>query len=159
MRKQLELENAIASELAGSGDAVLRALNAASPDEPDRLVIPGQDLHKFCLLYGPESRIPLDLDALWESRPIGSYHGEPCLVLDDLGDRLHIVYLGMEERRAGRMSSLRASSCSTARTSASPRSAMSATAADQNTLPTTAASCSSAFSSAASPSSRAAMIP
>src|SRR5215472_3684610 len=30
-----------------------------------------------------------DLDALWESRPIGSYHGEPCLVLDDLGDRLH----------------------------------------------------------------------
>ena len=29
-----------------------------------------------------------DLDGLWESRPIGSYHGEPCLVLDDLGDRL-----------------------------------------------------------------------
>src|SRR6185437_14983699 len=41
-----------------------------------------------------------DLDGLWESRPIGSYHGEPCLVLDDLGDRLHIVYLGMDERRA-----------------------------------------------------------
>ena len=31
-----------------------------------------------------------DLDGLWESRPIGSYHGEPCLVLDDLGNRLHI---------------------------------------------------------------------
>ncbi|MFZ2046403.1 MAG: hypothetical protein WAV12_20620, partial [Trebonia sp.] len=44
-----------------------------------------------------------ELDALWESRPIGSYHGEPCLVLDDLGDRLHIVYLGMEERRAGQL--------------------------------------------------------
>ena len=44
-----------------------------------------------------------DLGALWESRPIGSYHGEPCLVLDDLGDRLHIVYLGMEERRAGQL--------------------------------------------------------
>src|SRR5579863_3927578 len=41
-----------------------------------------------------------DLDALWESRPIGSYHGEPCLVLDDLGDRLHIVYLGKDARRA-----------------------------------------------------------
>ena len=41
-----------------------------------------------------------DLAGLWESRPIGSYHGEPCLVLDDLGDRLHIVYLGMDERRA-----------------------------------------------------------
>ncbi len=38
-----------------------------------------------------------DLGALWESRPIGSYHDEPCLVLDDLGDRLHIVYLGMDE--------------------------------------------------------------
>src|SRR5215469_14178662 len=44
-----------------------------------------------------------ELEALWESRPIGSYHGEPCLVLDDLGDRLHIVYLGMEERRAGQL--------------------------------------------------------
>src|SRR6185437_5049480 len=44
-----------------------------------------------------------DIDALWESRPIGSYHGEPCLVLDDLGDRLHIVYLGMDERRAAQL--------------------------------------------------------
>src|ERR1700684_4543176 len=44
-----------------------------------------------------------DLDALWESRPIGSYHGEPCLVLDDLGDRLHIVYLGMDEQRAAQL--------------------------------------------------------
>ena len=44
-----------------------------------------------------------ELDALWESRPIGSYHGEPCLVLDDLGDRLHIVYLGMDERRAAQL--------------------------------------------------------
>src|SRR6201996_4550326 len=44
-----------------------------------------------------------DLGGLWESRPIGSYHGEPCLILDDLGDRLHIVYLGMDERRAGQL--------------------------------------------------------
>ena len=44
-----------------------------------------------------------DLDGLWESRPIGSYHGEPCLVLDDLGDRLHIVYLGMDEQRAAQL--------------------------------------------------------
>jgi hypothetical protein len=44
-----------------------------------------------------------DIDALWESRPIGSYHGEPCLVLDDLGDRMHIVYLGMDSRRAGQL--------------------------------------------------------
>jgi hypothetical protein len=44
-----------------------------------------------------------DLDGLWESRPIGSYHGEPCLVLDDLGDRLHIVYLGMDGQRAAQL--------------------------------------------------------
>jgi CHAT domain len=44
-----------------------------------------------------------DLDALWESRPVGSYRGEPCLVLDDLGDRLHIVYLGMDKRQAERL--------------------------------------------------------
>src|ERR1700753_1925606 len=43
------------------------------------------------------------LDGLWESRPIGSYHGEPCLVLDDLGDRLHIVYLGMDSERAAQL--------------------------------------------------------
>jgi hypothetical protein len=44
-----------------------------------------------------------DIDALWESRPVGNYRGEPCLVLDDLGDRLHIAYLGMDERRAGQL--------------------------------------------------------
>ena len=37
---------------------------------------------------------------LWESRPVGSFHGDPCLVLDDLGDRLHIAYLGKDGRRA-----------------------------------------------------------
>lgn len=41
-----------------------------------------------------------EVDALWESRPMGSFRGEPCLVLDDLGDRLHITYLGTDARRA-----------------------------------------------------------
>ena len=41
-----------------------------------------------------------DLDALWRSRLVGEYRGEPCLVLDDLGDRLHIVYLGRDSARA-----------------------------------------------------------
>jgi hypothetical protein len=41
-----------------------------------------------------------DVDSLWESRPMGSFRGEPCLVLDDLGDRLHITYLGTDARRA-----------------------------------------------------------
>ncbi len=41
-----------------------------------------------------------DLDALWQSRLVGEYRGEPFLVLDDLGDRLHIVYLGRDSVRA-----------------------------------------------------------
>jgi hypothetical protein len=41
-----------------------------------------------------------DLDALWQSRPVGEYRGEPCLVLDDLGSRLHIAYLGRDTSRA-----------------------------------------------------------
>jgi len=42
----------------------------------------------------------MDLDALWQSRPVGEYHGEPCLVLDDLGARLHIAYMGRDTTRA-----------------------------------------------------------
>jgi len=41
-----------------------------------------------------------DLGALWQSRVIGEYRGEPCLVLDDLGDRLHIAYQGRDSARA-----------------------------------------------------------
>ena len=41
-----------------------------------------------------------EVDALWESRPVGIFRGEPCLVLDDLGERLHITYLGTDARRA-----------------------------------------------------------
>src|ERR1700726_1561024 len=40
-----------------------------------------------------------DLDALWQSRPVGEYRGEPCLVLDDLGGGVPIACLG---RGAGR---------------------------------------------------------
>lgn len=41
-----------------------------------------------------------ELGALWQSRLVGDYRGEPCLVLDDLGDRLHIAYLGRDSMRA-----------------------------------------------------------
>lgn len=41
-----------------------------------------------------------DVQALWESRPMGSYRGQRCLVLDDLGDRLHIAYLGHDAYQA-----------------------------------------------------------
>ena len=44
--------------------------------------------------------IRAEVEVLWESRPVGTFHGDPCLVLDDLGDRLHIAYLGKDGRRA-----------------------------------------------------------
>ena len=44
--------------------------------------------------------IRAEVDVLWQSRPVGTFHGEPCLVLDDLGDRLHIGYQGEDSRRA-----------------------------------------------------------
>jgi hypothetical protein len=44
-----------------------------------------------------------DLGALWQSRPVGDYRDEPCLVLDDLGDRLHIAYLGRDTARAAQL--------------------------------------------------------
>jgi hypothetical protein len=44
-----------------------------------------------------------EIDSLWESRPIGRYRGEPCMVLDDLHDRLHITYLGHELHKARRL--------------------------------------------------------
>jgi hypothetical protein len=42
----------------------------------------------------------VDVQAVWESRPVGTFRGERCLVLDDLGDRLHIGYLGHDGIRA-----------------------------------------------------------
>jgi len=44
-----------------------------------------------------------DVQAVWESRPIGVFRGERCLVLDDLGDRLHIGYLGHDGLAAERL--------------------------------------------------------
>ena len=41
-----------------------------------------------------------DVQAVWESRPVGTFRGERCLVLDDLGDRLHIGYLGHDGSQA-----------------------------------------------------------
>jgi hypothetical protein len=41
-----------------------------------------------------------EVQALWESRPVGMFRGERCIVLDDLGDRLHIAYLGHDAYQA-----------------------------------------------------------
>jgi hypothetical protein len=44
--------------------------------------------------------IRAEIDTLWESRPVGIFRGEPCIVLDDPGERLHIAYLGTDAERA-----------------------------------------------------------
>ena len=44
-----------------------------------------------------------DVQAVWESRPVGVFRGERCLVLDDLGDRLHIGFLGRDGLLADRL--------------------------------------------------------
>jgi len=41
-----------------------------------------------------------DVQAVWESRPVGLFRGERCMVLDDLGDQLHIGYLGHDGFKA-----------------------------------------------------------
>jgi len=41
-----------------------------------------------------------EVQAVWESRPVGVFRGERCMVLDDLGDRLHIGYLGHDGYQA-----------------------------------------------------------
>jgi hypothetical protein len=41
-----------------------------------------------------------EVQAVWESRPVGTFRGERCMVLDDLGDRLHIGYLGHDGYKA-----------------------------------------------------------
>jgi hypothetical protein len=44
-----------------------------------------------------------DVQAVWESRPVGVFRAERCVVLDDLGDRLHIGYLGHDGYLAERL--------------------------------------------------------
>ncbi len=44
-----------------------------------------------------------DVQMLYESRPVGTFRGERCVILDDLTDRLHIAYLGHDAHRAERL--------------------------------------------------------
>jgi hypothetical protein len=44
-----------------------------------------------------------EVQAVWESRPVGSFRGQKCMVLDDLGDRLHIGYLGHDGYKAAEL--------------------------------------------------------
>ncbi len=49
-----------------NADAVLRTLNVRGVDS-DQIEVRAGDLHKLCVMYGSDSRMPLDLDALWEA--------------------------------------------------------------------------------------------
>ncbi len=44
-----------------------------------------------------------EVQALWQSRPTGTFRGEPCIILDDLGDRLHIAFLGHDAYQAEKL--------------------------------------------------------
>jgi hypothetical protein len=44
-----------------------------------------------------------DVQMIYESRPVGIFRGERCVVLDDLNDRLHIAYLGHDAYLAERL--------------------------------------------------------
>lgn len=44
-----------------------------------------------------------EIELLWESRPVGRYQEQPCLVLDEIGDRLHITHLGHDAYQAERL--------------------------------------------------------
>lgn len=41
-----------------------------------------------------------EVQSLYESRPVGLFRGERCVILDDLTDRLHITYLGHDALKA-----------------------------------------------------------
>lgn len=65
-----------------NADHVMRALNTREGDDKsdlNQLQIGQADLLKFCLLYSPESEVPLDLDALWEADKVLA--AGLCLVL------------------------------------------------------------------------------
>lgn len=65
-----------------NADHVMRALNVKDGDSQSdltQLQISEADLLKFCLLYSPESEVPLDLDALWAADKVMA--AGLCLVL------------------------------------------------------------------------------
>ena len=93
--------------------------------------------------------------------PAGAGGARDLPVADVADQQVPEAVLGLArhraELRAGRTSSLRASSCSACSTSRGSRSPISASAPAQNTLPITEASCSRLLRSAASVSRRAAI--
>lgn len=52
----------------GNADHILRALNIHGPDAT-AVEVDSTNIVKFCLLYTPNSEIPVNMDALWEHDP------------------------------------------------------------------------------------------
>ncbi|MDY7576938.1 peptide transporter [Herbaspirillum sp. RTI4] len=67
-----------ASQLRNA-DHVIRALNLRGEEDLGNVEIADKDLIKFCMLFSPESEIPLDLDAMWEHNKVLT--AGLCLVL------------------------------------------------------------------------------
>src|SRR5258707_7279605 len=53
--------------------------------------------------HGRKTVSRADVQVLYDSRQVGTFRGERCVVLDDLTDRLHITYLGHDAYRAERL--------------------------------------------------------
>lgn len=49
-----------------NADHVIQALNQ-NGHKPEQLRLNGNDWYKFCLLYSPESNVPLNFEAVWEA--------------------------------------------------------------------------------------------
>ncbi|KAF1011454.1 MAG: UDP-glucose:protein N-beta-glucosyltransferase [Pseudomonas fluorescens] len=61
------LSSLFAASAFVNGDHILRSLNLLGPGAGYRIA--EQDLVKFCLLYSPESQLPLDVELLWAQNP------------------------------------------------------------------------------------------
>jgi hypothetical protein len=68
----INLQRWLSSVFAASAfvncDHILRSLNLSGPDAGD-YQLADQDLVKFCILYSPESELPLDVELLWARNP------------------------------------------------------------------------------------------
>lgn len=63
------LSTLFSSSAFRNGDHIIRALGPKREEDETQISIAGNDLIKLCMLYSPESEMPLDLDALFEADP------------------------------------------------------------------------------------------
>lgn len=63
------LSTLFSSSAFRNADHIIRALGPKREGDNTQISISGGDLIKLCMLYSPESELPLDLDALFEADP------------------------------------------------------------------------------------------